>query len=117
MTPGRVAAAPTPAVLAAILLAAVLLAGAPAPGAAQARAFPYELGRRDALLLPASAGVSLAAELATPEPQPLTRSEVAALSPDRVNAFARIAARSWSVSWATASDRSRDALLVSAVLV
>jgi membrane-associated phospholipid phosphatase len=85
--------------------------------AAQERPFPYDLGRRDAVLLPVGAGLFLLGHLVAPEPEPLTRAEVIALSPEDVNGFDRVAARSWSESWGTASDRGRDALLGAAVLV
>lgn len=100
----------------ALAFAAALLLGASA-GGAQERTFPYALGRQDALLLPAGAGLSLLAEAVAPDPKPFTRAGLAALSPDGVNAFDRVAARSWSEAWGTASDRSRDALLGTAVLL
>ncbi len=116
MNPARPAGART----AILSVAAVLILAAPPasaqPADAQPRPFPYAVGRTDAVLLPATAGVSLLGDLAAPEPKPLTQAEVASLSPDDVNAFDRVAARSWSESWATASDRSRDALLGAAVL-
>jgi membrane-associated phospholipid phosphatase len=102
--------APTRSLLTALLLLA-------SPAAAQERAFPYEVSRPDVFLLPAAASVSLLGDLVAPAPDPLSRAELEGLSPDDVNAFDRVAARSWSGSWATASDRSRDALLGAAVLV
>lgn len=101
--------------LAALLLLA--LGAAPLRAAAQERPFPYSLGRRDAVLLPAAAGVSLLGDLVAKDRSPLGRAEIALLSPDDVNALDRVAARSWSESWGTASDRTRDLLLGSAVLV
>ncbi len=86
----------------------------PAPG--PERPFPYELGRRDVLFLPAAAGVSLLGHLVAPVPDPLVRAELEGLSPDDVNAFDRVGARSWSGSWGTAGDRTRHALLGAAVL-
>jgi membrane-associated phospholipid phosphatase len=99
---------------------ALIVAAAPAsaqPAPRPERPFPYDAGRRDALLLPAAAGVSLLGNLVAPVPNPLGRAELEGLSPDDVNAFDRVAARSWSESWATASDRGRDALLGAAVLL
>ncbi|HSW29829.1 MAG TPA: phosphatase PAP2 family protein [Longimicrobiales bacterium] len=102
-------------VAAALIVAAAPASAQPAPG--PGRPFPYEVGRRDMLLLPAAAGVSLLGDLVAPVPDPLGRTELEGLSPDDVNAFDRVAARSWSESWGTASDRGCDALLGAAVLV
>lgn len=99
-----------------LLLLAAALALQPLPSSAQERAFPYALSRRDVILLPVAAGVSVLGDLVAPAPDPLSRTELAGLSPDDVNAFDRVAARSWSEAWGTASDRSRDALVVAAVL-
>lgn len=119
MQTGRIARARTLTLLSAA--AALILAAPPSiaaqSAAAQERPFPYVVSRRDAILLPAALGVSLLGDAVAPEPRPLTRAEVALLSPDDVNAFDRIAARSWSEGWATASDRSLAALLGAAVLV
>lgn len=112
MTPGSARAAWTRALLSATAALALLSGRAPA----QERPFPYAVGRTDVVLLPVAAGLSLLGDAVAPEPRLLTRAELAPLTPDDVNAFDRVAARSWSGSWATASDRSRDALLVTAVL-
>ncbi|MDP2956119.1 MAG: phosphatase PAP2 family protein [Longimicrobiales bacterium] len=102
--------------LAATLLQ-ILLAVAALPAGAQERPFPYSLGARDAVLLPVGAGLSLLGDLVASDPSPLTREQIAALSPDDINSFDRTAARSWSKAWGDRSDQSRDALLGAAVLV
>lgn len=99
------------------LLVFVALALAPLSASSQERAFPYALGRRDALLLPAAAGLALLGDAVAPERDPLTRERIAVLSPGDINGFDRAAARSWSESWGTASDRGRDALVGAAALV
>lgn len=108
-----------PSIVAAGLI--VALAAAPvvstAPAAAQARPFPYALGSRDAVLLPAGAGLSLLGGLLGRDHDPLTLEELAPLGPDDVNAFDRPAARNWSPTWAHRSDHARDALLGASVLV
>ncbi len=100
-----------------LLLPSLLLSVLAIPGRAQERPFPYTVGARDAALLPVGAGLSLLGELVAPDPAPLTREQIAALSPDDINPFDRTAARSWSKAWGDRSDRSRDALLGAAVLV
>jgi len=113
MEPGRLGTVRTAALLS-VAVASILTAF---PASAQERPFPYAVSRRDAVLLPAAAGVSLLGDFAAPDARPLTRAEVSALSPEDVNPFDRVAARSWSDAWATASDRSRDGLLAATVLV
>ena len=90
-------------VAAALIVATAPASAQPAPG--PERPFPYAVGRRDVFLLPAAASVSLLGDLVAPEPDPLGRAELEGLSPDDVNAFDRVAARSWSGSWATVSDQ------------
>lgn len=96
------------------LLAALL--ASPGPGTAQARPFPYELRRGDAVLLPAGVGLTLLGQRMDGA-EPLTPAQVAALTPADVNPFDRGAARRWSPTWARRSDVSRNVLAAAAGLV
>lgn len=112
MKPGSLRAARFRALVSAVTTLVLL----PPYAGAQDRPFPYALGRADLALLPAAVGASLLGDAVAPEPRLLTRAEVSPLSPDDINAFDRMAARSWSGSWGDASDVSLDRLLVATVL-
>jgi membrane-associated phospholipid phosphatase len=75
------------------------------------------VGWRDAALLPAGLGLSLLGDAVQGGRDPLTLGDIASLTPDDVNPFDRTAARSWSPTWGNRSDRTRDALTATAVLV
>ena len=83
---------------------------------AQVAGYPYETGGRDALLAPVGLGLSLLGEHLGGRNGTLSLEEIAALTPERVNAFDRTAARSWSPGWAHASDWSRNVLVGGAAL-
>ena len=100
-----------------ILHAALAFALAASPSAAQERPFPYVLGSRDAVIVPVGVGLSLLGDHVANNRDPLTRADIAGMTPDDVNGFDRTAARNWSPTWADRSDVGRDVSLVSAVLV
>jgi membrane-associated phospholipid phosphatase len=95
-------------------LAFVLLTS---PAVAQERPFPYVVGRQDALIVPAGVGLAVLGDHVANREDPLTRVQIAALTPDDVNGFDRTAAGNWSPEWGDRSDWARDALIGSAALV
>jgi hypothetical protein len=92
--------APRPLVSAALAL--VLCAYS---AAAQERPFPYVLSSRDVAIVGAGAGLSLLGDRVANGRDPLTRAQVAPLTPDDINAFDRTAARNWSPNWEDRSDQ------------
>lgn len=109
----QIRAMPSRALAPAVLVA--LLALLPGPAGAQERPFPYELGKRDAVLAPLGLGLTLLAEQIV-DTRGLSVSELAAYGPDDINPFDRPAARNWSPTWDDRSDWGRDALVVGSVL-
>ncbi|HSG08261.1 MAG TPA: phosphatase PAP2 family protein [Longimicrobiales bacterium] len=100
-----------------LVSAAIAFALLTCPGAAQERPFPYVVGRQDALIAPAGVGLAVLGDRVANREAPLTRAQIAALTPDDVNGFDRTAAGNWSPDWGNRSDLARDALVAGAALV
>jgi len=83
---------------------------------AQGRPFPYALGTRDLLVLPASFGFSALGESIAEGRRPITVQEIAALDPHDVNPFDRPATRHFSTDWDERSDAYQATLVRSALL-
>ncbi len=90
-------------------LALLLLMGvAPSPIQAQDRNFPYELKRRDLLMLPLGLGMTMWGESLLDGTDPILPSEVATLRREDVNWLDRTATYNWSDTWDDRSDAFRD---------
>jgi len=83
---------------------------------AQGRQFPYELKKRDFLLLPLGIGLSFYSESLTENVNPLTLEEIKALDRNDVNGFDRSATYNWSLKWADRSDHYLNILAFQAFL-
>jgi membrane-associated phospholipid phosphatase len=84
---------------------------------AQDRPFPYELKKRDFLLLPLGLGMTVLGESLCDNQDPITLEEIRLLDRYDVNGFDRSATHNWSPQWGKRSDRYRDILVYSSLLL
>jgi membrane-associated phospholipid phosphatase len=89
-------------------LLVVLSAGTAAPLHAQDRPFPYALGKRDLVMVPAGIGLAALGLALRDATDPITLTELARLHRDDVNWFDRTATGNWSESWGDRSDEYRN---------
>lgn len=80
---------------------------------AQDRPFPYELKKRDFLLLPLSLGMTVLGSSFMDNQEPITLDEIKLLDRNNVNGYDRSATYNWSPKWSNRSDRYRDILVYS----
>ncbi len=99
-----------------LILSTMILLSLAGPARAQDRPFPYTVTKRDLMILPVSLGLSSwgDSEAATKR-TPLTREEIALLTPGDVNRFDRSATRNWSLDWDERSDELRDSLILTTI--
>ena len=84
---------------------------------AQDRLFPYELKKRDVLLLSLGLGMTVFGESLCDNHNPITLEEIRLLDRNDVNGFDRAATYNWSPQWSTRSDRYREILVYSSLFL
>ena len=84
---------------------------------AQDRPFPYELKKRDLLLVPMGIGMSLLGSSLCDNHRSITLEEISLLDRNDVNGFDRPATYNWSTEWGDRSDIYRDILAYSSIFL
>jgi len=84
---------------------------------AQERSFPYELKKRDLLLLPLGIGMTVFGSSLCDNHRSITLEEIRLLDRMDVNGFDRSATYNWSPEWGDRSDRYRDILVYSSIFL
>lgn len=84
---------------------------------AQDRSFPYELKKKDFLLIPFGIGLSVFGESLCDNHDSITLEEISLLDRNDVNGFDRSATYNWSSEWGDRSDIYRDILAYSSIFL
>ena len=82
---------------------------------AQGRPFPYELKKKDFILLPLGLGVTTLGSALIENQESISLDEIRLLDRNDVNGFDRSATYNWSLKWSDRSDRYRDILVYSSI--
>ncbi len=80
---------------------------------AQSRPFPYEISKKDFVILPLGIGLSFFGDSLSKNYDPITVEEIRVLDRKDVNAFDRPATYNWALEWEERSDSYRDIVVIS----
>jgi membrane-associated phospholipid phosphatase len=94
-----------------------LLCSSPSLALAQERPFPYELTKKDGFIAPIGMASGMLGLYLSSKVDPLSMAEINALDRHDVNGLDRGATHNWSPRWSNRSDKPRNILLASSVLV